>query len=141
MALKLTLKPGEKFVINGAVLANGDRRNSIVVHNKASILREKDVMQVDDVDTPVKRIYFAIMSMYLDERARPTFYEEFALRMSEFMSVISNDFAKATCLAISKQVMDRRYYSALMHCKKLLQFERERLDYEPTSVPASAAGD
>ncbi len=141
MALKLTLKPGERFVINGAVIANGDRRNSIVVHNKASILREKDVMQLSDVDTPVKRIYFAIMSMYLDERVQPTFYEEFALRMSEFMSVISNNLAEAICLAISKQVMDRRYYSALMHCKKLLQFERERLDYEPTGVPTSAAGD
>ena len=141
MALKLTLKPGEKFVINGAVIANGDRRNSVVVHNKASILREKDVMQIDEVDTPVKRIYFAIMSMYLDERTQPTFYEEFALRMSEFMAVISNDLAKTTCLAISKQVMDRRYYSALMHCKKLLQFERERLVHEPTSLSANAAGD
>ncbi len=141
MALKLTLKPGEKFVINGAVIANGDRRNSVVVHNKVSILREKDIMQLEEVDTPVKRIYFAIMSMYLDQRSYATFYEEFALRMSEFMGAITNDLAKATCLAISKQVMDRHYYAALMHCKKLLQFERERLEYEPSGVSASAAGD
>ena len=26
MPLKLSLKPGEKFVLNGAVLANGDKR-------------------------------------------------------------------------------------------------------------------
>ena len=40
MALKVTLKPGEKFVINGAVIVNGDRRSSLVIQNKVSILRE-----------------------------------------------------------------------------------------------------
>jgi flagellar biosynthesis regulator FlbT len=31
MPLKLSLKPGEKFVLNGAVLTNGDRRVSLVI--------------------------------------------------------------------------------------------------------------
>ena len=35
MPLKLSLKPGEKFVLNGAVLANGDKRTSLVIQNKA----------------------------------------------------------------------------------------------------------
>ena len=131
MALKLTLKPHEKFVINGAVVANGDRRSSVVIHNKSAILRERDIMQVDDIDTPVKRIYFAIMSMYLDEKQYSTFYDEFALRMSEFLGAITDPTAVTTCLAISKEVMGRQYYRALMLCKKLLQFENERLAYEP----------
>ncbi len=29
MPLKLSLKPGERFVLNGAVLANGDKRTSL----------------------------------------------------------------------------------------------------------------
>ena len=66
MALKVTLKPGEKFVINGAVVVNGDRRSNLVIQNRVSILREKDIMLPQDADTPVKRIYFAIMMMYLD---------------------------------------------------------------------------
>ena len=40
MPLKLSLKPGEKFVLNGAVLANGDKRISLVIQNKACVLRE-----------------------------------------------------------------------------------------------------
>ena len=67
MALKLSLKPDEKLVINGAVIANADRRATLIVHNKASILREKDILQEQDVDTPAKRIYFPIMLMYMDE--------------------------------------------------------------------------
>ena len=131
MALKLTLKPHEKFVINGAVIANGDRRSSVVIHNKSAILRERDIMQADEIDTPVKRIYFAIMSMYLDEKQYCTFYDEFALRMSEFLGAITDPTAVTTCLAISKEVMGRQYYRALMLCKKLIQFENERLAYEP----------
>ena len=44
MPLKLSLKPGEKFVLNGAVLANGDKRISLVIQNKACVLREKDII-------------------------------------------------------------------------------------------------
>jgi len=139
MALKLTLKPHEKFVINGAVVANGDRRSSVVVHNKSSILRERDIMQVDEIDTPVKRVYFAIMSMYLDEKQYNACYDEFALRMSELLGVITDPTAVATCLAISKEVMGHQYYRALMLCKKLLRFEKERLAYEPAGVSKDSA--
>ena len=52
MPLKLSLKPGEKFVCNGAVLTNGERRVSLVIENKASILRDRDIMQADQATTP-----------------------------------------------------------------------------------------
>jgi flagellar protein FlbT len=134
MALKLTLKPSEKFVINGAVIANGDRRATLVLHNKASILRERDIMKPEDVDTPAKRIYFAIMSMYLDEKLRPSFYEEFVHRMSEFMGAVTDSDALATCVNISQCVMERQYYKGLTLCRRLLEFEKERLTYEPAGV-------
>lgn len=134
MALKLTLKPSEKFVINGAVIANGDRRATLVLHNKASILRERDIMKPEDVDSPAKRIYFAIMSMYLDEKLRPSFYEEFVHRMSEFMGAVTDSDALATCVNISQCVMERQYYKGLTHCRRLLEFEKARLTYEPAGV-------
>ena len=68
MPLKLSLKPGEKFVVNGAVIQNGDRRGVLLLQNKASVLREKDIMQPQDADTPAKRIYFPVMMMYLTFR-------------------------------------------------------------------------
>lgn len=88
MPLKLSLKPGEKFVLNGAVIANGDKRASVIIQNKASVLREKDIMQQEDVDTPAKMIYFPIMMMYLDRGETPEYYEDFALRTTEFMSAV-----------------------------------------------------
>jgi flagellar protein FlbT len=69
LALKLSLRPGEKFVLNGAVVQNGDRRASLLLQNKASVLREKDIMQAEDVTSPARHVYFPVMMMYLDEGA------------------------------------------------------------------------
>ena len=63
MPLKLSLKPGERFVLNGAVVQNGDKRGVLILQNKASVLREKDIMQPEQVTSPARRIYFSVMMM------------------------------------------------------------------------------
>ena len=120
MPLKLTLKPGEKFVLNGAVLANGDKRASLIIQNKACVLREKDIMQAEDATTPARRIYFPIMMMYLDPDEADVYYSHFALRMTEFMDAI-------------------RERKALVKCRTLFDFEQERLEYGSAGVSKSAA--
>ncbi len=129
MPLKLSLKPGEKFVLNGAVVQNGDRRCSLVLQNKASVLREKDIMQEESVTTPARHVYFPVMMMYLDEAGADKYYDEFLRRMTEFMSVISNPAILAECVSISKSLMAREYYKALMSCRRLIEYEDERLGH------------
>jgi len=139
MPLKLSLKPGEKFVLNGAVVQNGDRRTTLVLQNKASVLREKDIMQAEEANSPSRRIYFPVMMMYLDEVGANRYYDEFAERLMEFMGVISNAEVLADCVAISKHVMAREYYRALMTCRKLFEYEDMRLGNVASGV--SKGGD
>src|SRR3569833_1492966 len=113
MPLKLSLKPGEKFVLNGAVLANGDKRPSQVIQNKACVLREKDIMQPKDAMTPARLGYLSIMMMYLDSEGREEPYDEFALRMSEFMGAIQNRVILAACEEVSRGVSQGAYCEAL----------------------------
>ena len=136
MALKLSLKPGERFVLNGAVVQNGDRRGILLLQNKASVLREKDIMQAEEVTTPARRIYFPVMMMYLDEPAAGRYYDEFVRRLSEFMGVIQNADVLADCVNVSKHVLGREYYRALMLCRKLMEYEDERLGHVPSSLSA-----
>jgi flagellar protein FlbT len=136
LPLKLSLKPGEKFVLNGAVVQNGDRRAVLVLQNKASVLREKDIMQESDVQTPARRIYFPVMMMYLDETNAEKFYGEFVTRLTEFMGVIGNPSILADCVDISKHCMQGEYYKALMLCRKLIEYEDERLADVAASVSA-----
>lgn len=127
MPLKISLKPGEKFVLNGAVIENGDRRSVLVLQNKASVLREKDIMQQEEVTTPARHIYFPIMMMYLSAKQDDDIYEQFVVRMNEFMSVIQSPEVLADCVAVSRDVMAGEYYKALIRCKKLIAYEEERL--------------
>ena len=140
MPLKLSLKPGEKFVLNGAVITNGDKRASLVIQNKAALLREKDIMQPHEANTPARRIYVPIMMMYLDPEAVDEYYNEFALRMTEFMGAVQNRQMLSLCIEISRDVMAGNYYKGLIACRKLFDFEQERLNYDPESLPKHASG-
>lgn len=133
MPLKLSLKPGEKFVLNGAVVQNGDRRGVLILQNKANVLREKDIMQADEVTTPARRIYFPVMMMYIDENQASKFYDEFAQRLTEFMTATRNPDAMADCVAASKHVLGREYYKALLAARKLVEYE-DRLTHVATGV-------
>ena len=133
MPLKLSLKPGEKFVLNGAVVQNGDRRGVLILQNKASVLREKDIMQAEDADTPAKRVYLPVMMMYIDETQAAKFYDEFVLRLSDFMGATRNAEIMAECVATSKHVLAREYYKALMSARKLVEYE-EKITYVASGV-------
>lgn len=135
MALKLSLKPGERFVVNGAVLQNGDRRAVLLLQNKASILREKDIIQPEEANTPAKRIYFPIMVMYLDPENAGGAYDEFVLRMNEFMGAVGSPEVLKECVAISRDVMAQDYYKALTKCRKLLTYEQGLLAHVGAGLP------
>ncbi len=134
MPLKLSLKPGERFVLNGAVVQNGDRRGTLVLQNKASVLREKDIMQEEDVNSPARHVYFPVMMMYLDEANAERYRDEFLQRLSEFMGVIRNPDVLTDCVSVSKHVLGREYYKALMLCRKLMDYEDERIGHVPSGV-------
>ena len=139
MPLKLSLKPGEKFVLNGAVVQNGDRRSALLLQNKASVLREKDIMQAEEANTPSRRIYFPVMMMYLDQNGWERYQDEFVQRLSEFMGAVRNADVLADCVNISRFVMTRDYYKALMLCRKLIEYEDERLGNVAPRVSAGGA--
>jgi len=123
MPLKLSLRPGERFVVNGAVVQNGDRRGALILQNKASVLREKDIMQPEEAQTPARRIYFPVMLMYLDQAESEDVYGEFAQRLAEFMGAVRNPEVLAECVGVSRDVMAQDFYRALMRCRRIIAYE------------------
>jgi flagellar biosynthesis repressor protein FlbT len=123
MALKISLKPGEKFVVNGAVITNGERRSSFVIQNKVSILRERDILTEAEATTPARRVYFPIMLSYLDPDKASTYYPEFVQRMTELMGAFENPDVQMICVQVSLDMMNRDFYRALSGCRKLIDYE------------------
>ncbi len=129
MGLKLSLKPGERLAINGAVITNGDRRAAFVVENQSRILRESDIMQPEEASTPASRIYLPVMMMYLDPICREECHGEFAKRLTDFLEVVENQVCHQKCLTIAAHVANEEYYKALTECRFLMNYERDLLSY------------
>ena len=124
MPLKLSLKPGERFVLNGAVVQNGDRRSVLVLQNKASVLREKDIMQPEEVNSPARRIYFALQSAYIgsvDERPD-------GLRSARDLI---EAFKTATTSTLARDILDRALAAAEADdCYQALKLTRRIIVHE-----------
>ena len=63
--MNITLRAGERFFINGAVIRI-DRKASIELLNEVTFLLENHVMQAEEAKTLIRQIYFAVQIMLMD---------------------------------------------------------------------------
>ena len=66
--MNITLRAGERFFINGAVIRI-DRRATVELLNDVTFLLENHVMQAKDATTLTRQIYFAVQIMLMDPTA------------------------------------------------------------------------
>jgi flagellar protein FlbT len=118
MPLKLSLKPGETFVVNGAVVRNGDRRGVLLLETQARVLREKDILRPADASTPAARAYFAVMQMYLLGEVDGPLYTQTADALAGLLADTPD--AHDDVLQISADVVAGDLYRALSRCRKLM---------------------
>jgi flagellar protein FlbT len=85
--LQISLKPGERIYVNGAVL-KVDRKVSIEFLNDVTFLLEHHVIQPDDTRTPLRQLYFLVQTTLIDPanapRARTMFYDAHASLAQSF---------------------------------------------------------
>ena len=125
MPLKITLKPGEKIIINGAVIKNGEKAMTFYIENKATILREKDIMREEDAITYCSKIYFIIQLMYLDGKNMVEYHNIYWRLVQDLIEAVPR--ATGIVDAISQNILEENYYKALKLARKLIAFEKEVL--------------
>ena len=128
MPLKLSLKPGETFVVNGAVLRNGERRGVLLLENHARVLRDKDIMQPEEADTPERKAYFAVMQMYLTGKTEGPAYDRTALALAGVLKSQPDTAIRQRVLDISRDLSAGALYRALTGCRKLMVVRPEMVD-------------
>jgi len=132
MALKIILKPHERFIIGEAVITNGDAKSAFIVENDVPILREKDILTPAAADTPCKRIYLAIQLMYVDEKNLPEHHNTYWELVKDLAEAAPS--RKPMLKVISENILNARYYQALKLTKKLIDYEREVTDRVRTAT-------
>jgi len=131
MALRIELKPRERFILGGAVIQNGDTRSEWILENNVPILRGKNIMSLEEADTPCKRVYFLIQLMYVEggnlEGHQDTYWE------------LVRDIVRAAPSllgpidAINEHLVGGRYYEALKLTRKLIDEEERLIQYADTA--------
>jgi flagellar protein FlbT len=123
MALKLTLKPHERLIINGTVIANSGAKSEFIIENNVPVLREKDIMSLQQADSPCKRIYFVIQLMYIDGKNMPEHHKIFWELVKDVAEAAPS--RKPLLHEISDNILNNKYYQALKLTRKLIDYEQE----------------
>lgn len=126
MALKIELKPHEKFILGECVISNGSQRARLTIQGDAPILRSKDIMLPAQANSPAKRIYLVIQLMYTskDPRAQHDLY-----------FTLVRDILKAApsmwpiLESINNHILMGEMYKALKDARKLIAYEKELMDH------------
>ena len=124
MVLKLTLKPYERFIVNGCAMRNSGRRHSIVIEEKADVVRGKDLLDASSTVSPVGKTYFLIQTALtradLREKLVPTIQHNLAELATVFGPPnITHIFEAANFVSCND------YYTALRELRPVMQYERE----------------
>jgi len=125
MALKVELKPGERFILGTAVVTNGNQRARLFIEGDIPILREKDILTPDTADTPAKRIYLAVQMMYIageDEEKRKIYFN----LVDDIIKAAPSTFPYID--RINNQILTGFLYKALREAKALISYEEELLE-------------
>ena len=132
MPLKLTLKPNERVIIGGAVITNGKAGTDFIIENNVPVLRQKDILNEKDVDTPCKRIYLSVQLMYVDETNLREYHKTYLGLIREVIKAAPS--TKELIEEISTYVLGGKYYQALKAAKKLIKYEQEVTDHVRTTT-------
>jgi len=126
MPLRISLKAGERLIVGGAVIRSGARCD-LLIENDVPILRGREVLGLDEANSPCKRIYFAIQLMYVDP-ANLARHQEIYLELVR--DVLEASPSMTPLLArIGEQIAAGHHYQALKLARKLITYEEELISH------------
>lgn len=126
MPLKLDLKCGEKMIVNGAVLENVGPNAKILIHNLATVLREKEILTQEDAATPASRVYFSLQCAYMFEEAQEEHLKNFDRYLNDYLQACPS--AAEIAEIIRGHIEKQNLYKALKSSRNLIAHEVRTLD-------------
>jgi len=129
MSLKITLKPQERIIIDGAVIINGKSTSDLIIENEVPILRHKNILSEKDANSPCRRVYFVIQLMYVDEKNLETYHRMYWDLVRDLVEVAPSVLNLID--QINEHILNTEYYQALKLAKKLVDYEGEAINRVP----------
>lgn len=114
------------MIIGGAVITNGKLKSEFSIENKVPVLRQKDILSIQEADTHCRRIYFIIQLMYMDEGHLVEHHQTYWQLVKDLLIASPNVLGLID--QISEQILSNNYYQALKLAGKLIDYEQEVLN-------------
>jgi len=125
--LVLKLGPRERVLINGAVIENGDRRSRLsIVTPSANILRLRDAIHPEEVNTPVRRVCYIAQLVLSGDADQEEARLQLLRGIEQLSQVLTDHDSRVQLDKATDAVVDDQFYQALKALRALLPRE-ERL--------------
>jgi flagellar biosynthesis repressor protein FlbT len=115
--LKLVLRPGEKLIVNGAVIGVGDHPVSLFFYNKVNFLRGREILKEENCDTIEKKLYFIVQLIYIFPENSEVNLVKFSIILDEARAAHPEESGLFD--DVQALVASGNYYRALKMCRKL----------------------
>lgn len=133
MSLRISLRDGEKMIVNGAIFrASG--RTDLLIENPAAVLRGRDIMAPNEAVTPAQKLYFACMMAYIHPDGLAAHQQDILTALRTLMATLAGDEAQTLCIQFATHVASSDFYKALAPCRRLIALERDLAGPQPCSV-------
>ncbi|MEW9854486.1 flagellar biosynthesis repressor FlbT [Novosphingobium rhizovicinum] len=137
--LRISLRDGEKVVVNGAVM-RAVGRTEIVVENKVSVMRGREVMAPEEATTPARQLYFHTMMAYVDPAGGEGHQDRILEALRQVMAVLATPEAATHALSFGQHVAQLQFYKALRDCRQLMQVEAALLEEQGSASAEEKQG-
>ncbi len=129
--LVLKLAPKERVLINGVVLENGDRRSRFsIMTPPANVLRLRDAIHPDEVNTPVRRVCYAAQLVLSGDMEPDQARQQLLRRVEELSQVFTDTDSRKVLAEATDALLAEQYYKCLKSLRALLPREERLMAFQ-----------
>ncbi|NJM35729.1 MAG: flagellar biosynthesis repressor FlbT [Rhodomicrobium sp.] len=127
--LVLRLRPHEKFLVNGVIIENGDRRARLRVRTQdAHILRLRDALHPDAATTPARRLYYAAQLAVAGEADKNDVKRELLSGLRALQDAFGPELCRKPLDEALAEAENGRFYNVMRALARVLAQEATLLD-------------
>jgi flagellar biosynthesis repressor protein FlbT len=124
IGLRLKLRPKERVLINGAVVENGRMPVELrVLTPETKILRLRDALHPDQIDTPTKRVCYIAQLVVAGEMSPEEARSRFVRGVVELKQVFLDPGSQAAMDEAIAHAHADNFYKAMQCMRRMLPYE------------------
>lgn len=119
---RVTLRPGERIFVNGAVLS-WDGRGSFDILNDVPYLLERDILHAQQTVTPLRQLYYILQTMVLEPGGVEDARNIYKQTMDALTEAFINEDVLIGLAIVRRQVAEGTIFAALKTLQSLVPIE------------------